>query len=742
MSASPVLTVLKEGETIKSCPVDGDVLLGRSEDCTIWLNDRKVSRHHAVFRRVGESVQVEKKSEFGPLLVNGAECTQAILKDGDIISIGPYLIRLSAASTLSNNAPPPSSQKTAEEVPEDPVLGGELPGIEGAGGQELNLIVEPEGDAGQLLEPSEEGDAPINLENSEPPFESEPFETMDEDGKTKVAPAAKVAVKLIFKPGAANVTDYEMTQDEVSIGRGKDCDIVLNDKKASRKNSLIRRAGLNFVVKDLGSANGTFVNGVKVDEQELSGDDVIKIGGIEFTFKALSTDYEAREKDFLSIPLESDEPELDLGLPVESEGMPILMDSGPSPDVGGLPAEFAGGAASLGQLPGTGGTAEIGNIPGITGIAGASGKKKTLVEKFKALPKRTQVIAAVAGVLFAMWLMEEDEPVKKPAAPAKKATQAAGDKGTLTFEGLSIEQKRFVEAQHTLAFDYYKNKEYDKAIFEIEKIFALIPEYKDSREIQRYAKEGKRKLEAIEEERRKKEEEALLKKKIAQLVEEAKERMDKKNYEQARELFTQILSLDPDNPTVAHWRQEIESYEEQIRLAQQQKQVQSDINKHAWGIYQEALSLKKLGKYHSAIATFQKAIDIGASDEKILFLAKKMMAQCRAIIRKLRDPILEEAKKLEETGEFPKAFALYRKATRIDPYHPAGFAGMSRIRGILHDRAKTIYSEAVLAESFSDFAGAKKLFQDCLAVAPQDDIYRERALRKLGHYYKKEDSPP
>jgi pSer/pThr/pTyr-binding forkhead associated (FHA) protein/tetratricopeptide (TPR) repeat protein len=779
MSVAPILTIMKEGETIKTCPVDGEVVLGRSEDCTIWLNDRAISRHHAVFRFVGNSIQVEKKSEFAPLTVNGAECTRAVLKEGDIVSVGPYLIRLSA---------PPQPEADVSERPLAPEPSSPAPSLENdiaVMPAEAGLSVEPlevpafeeqpaPMELGLSDQPNSGSDSPglsVGLDSpspedspqpeAEPEFQmgienplvdqlpeeipvsldDQPSMAIDEDAKTKIVSETKIAVRLIFKAGTANVTEYELTQDEVTIGRGKDCDIVLNDKKASRKNSIIRRVGLSFIIKDLTSANGTFVNGARVQEKELSGDDLIKIGNVEFTFKATSVDYAAKEKDFMSLPLEEDVPELPLdagGLDLGQNGA-LVAPSGNGNNAA-LQIDPASAMAALGQLPNGG---DLGAVPGITGINGASSKKKTLLEKFRALPKRTQLIAGVAGFLFLMWLNEDEEPeAKKPQNGPKKVVAPTGDKGPLTFEALSLEQKRFVEAQHSLAFDYYKNKEYDKSLFEIEKIFAIIPDYKDAREIQRYAREGKRKLEAIEEERRKKEEEELLKKKIAQLVEETRERMKKKNYEQAKELFTQVLSIDPDNAEVTNWRKEIDAYEEQIRLEEQQRQVQKDINLHAWDVFKEAADLKKRGKYHSAISTFQKVLDIGASDPKLLPLTKKMIGICYSTIRRLRDPVLKEAKQQEDSGEFSKAFTLYKKATKIDPPHPTGYAGMNRIRGILHERAKVIYTEAILAESFSDFTTAKKLFNECLQVAPHDDIYYERAQRKLAHYFKKEEAPP
>ena len=75
----------------------------------------------------------------------------------------------------------------------------------------------------------------------------------------------------------------------------------------------------------------------------------------------------------------------------------------------------------------------------------------------------------------------DDDDVPAPAQKGKpKTAQVSGkddpSKQLPAFAALTAEQKKFVESQHDLAFSYYKNRDYDKAIFEIEKIFALVSE--------------------------------------------------------------------------------------------------------------------------------------------------------------------------------------------------------------------------------------------------------------------------
>ncbi|MGK5082907.1 FHA domain-containing protein [Bdellovibrionota bacterium FG-1] len=729
MAAVAVLTILKNGETIRTCPIEGEAVLGRADGCVIRLEDRAISREHAVFKVVEGGVQVEKKSEFAPLMINGAECSRAIVKEADIISIGPYLLRVTLSKSPVLAPVPEAARPVLTLVPievdspaSESELAGESLAIEDAGAKNpFSSLASAEGSVEQIA-------APVELE----PHTR--VELADDDAKTKLTPAAKVNVRLLFPPGMANVADYEFSQDEVSIGRGKGCDIVLNDKKSSRKNAIIRRAGLSFTIKDLESANGTFVNGSRVSEQELSGDDLIRIGEVEFRFKVVSADYLARENQF--IPVSEEHPLEEVAFPVAPEN--LMSDAVPiDPAFMGAPSTLSPAGVAQGTLPGA--------IPGITGIGPSDPGKMdffTKIKNWKSLSNKDKLIVGgicAALVYFALDFLDEDAGTKKANKKSNRPGVVAKPSNSpvmVTFESLSPEKQRFVEAQRNLAFEYFKNKEYDKALYELEKIWTLIPDYKDARDIQRFAKEGKRKLEALEDEKHKKEEEAKLKTKVQSLLEECKERMDKKQYEQARELFAQVSILDPDNQQITVWKKEIEDFEERKRLDEDTKRIQGEINQRAWEMFKEALSLKKTGKFHTAIEAFGKVADIGASDKRVIALAGKEIGACRAAIKNRRDPLLVKAKQSEDAGEFPQAFALYKKATQVDPPHPAGYRGMERIRGILHNRAKAIYTEAVLAESYSDFTTAKKKFQECLEVAPTEDIYHDRATRKLARYFK------
>ena len=71
----------------------------------------------------------------------------------------------------------------------------------------------------------------------------------------------------------------ELGTESVVIGRHEDCDLVLHDDQASRQHAQVSPAGAGFVVEDLGSTNGTMVNGVVVEELVgLDDGDRIEVG--------------------------------------------------------------------------------------------------------------------------------------------------------------------------------------------------------------------------------------------------------------------------------------------------------------------------------------------------------------------------------------------------------------------------------------------------------------------------------
>ena len=85
-------------------------------------------------------------------------------------------------------------------------------------------------------------------------------------------------------PGAGS--RYLLDSDLSTVGRHPESDIFLDDITVSRRHVEFRREEENFRVHDVGSLNGTYLNGDRVDDAELQNGDEVRIGKFRLIFFA------------------------------------------------------------------------------------------------------------------------------------------------------------------------------------------------------------------------------------------------------------------------------------------------------------------------------------------------------------------------------------------------------------------------------------------------------------------------
>ena len=77
--------------------------------------------------------------------------------------------------------------------------------------------------------------------------------------------------------GRASGEIFPVTKPRMTLGRA-DCDIVLDDPECSREHAVIEVLGSRVMIRDLGSTNGTFVGGKRVDQGELENHTEFRVG--------------------------------------------------------------------------------------------------------------------------------------------------------------------------------------------------------------------------------------------------------------------------------------------------------------------------------------------------------------------------------------------------------------------------------------------------------------------------------
>jgi len=89
---------------------------------------------------------------------------------------------------------------------------------------------------------------------------------------------------LVVKRGPNAGSRFLLDQDTTSAGRHPESDIFLDDVTVSRRHAEFRREGGEFVVVDVGSLNGTYVNREPVDTAVLANGDEVQIGKFRLVF--------------------------------------------------------------------------------------------------------------------------------------------------------------------------------------------------------------------------------------------------------------------------------------------------------------------------------------------------------------------------------------------------------------------------------------------------------------------------
>ncbi len=119
---------------------------------------------------------------------------------------------------------------------------------------------------------------------AEPVTDADP--TLSAQDQATVDALAHGTALLVVLRGPNTGARFLLDSDEVSTGRHPDSDIFLDDVTVSRTHATFRREDDEFLVRDVGSLNGTYVNRERIEQATLKTGDEVQIGKFRLVFYA------------------------------------------------------------------------------------------------------------------------------------------------------------------------------------------------------------------------------------------------------------------------------------------------------------------------------------------------------------------------------------------------------------------------------------------------------------------------
>ncbi|WP_280339132.1 FHA domain-containing protein [Nocardia neocaledoniensis] len=262
------ITVRHDG-TERVFEASQQITMGRAPEVTLFVDSPLVSRVHATLRfQNGAWVLADNGSTNG-VFVDARRLSQPVSIDrptqvrlGDAIS-GPLLHLVPAApnsrhaaTMLAQPSQPPAQHRPPPQRPQQPF-------------------------PPQQARPNPP-QQPQYVPTSQLPSQPQPMAPQDNINMTRRADSSMLPPVRKSASTEPVARGDRIPPGGLSIGRTSDNQIVVNDPLASRKHARLVSSSEGLVIEDLGSANGTFVNGHRQQRTVLRERDIVTIGNIDF----------------------------------------------------------------------------------------------------------------------------------------------------------------------------------------------------------------------------------------------------------------------------------------------------------------------------------------------------------------------------------------------------------------------------------------------------------------------------
>ena len=120
---------------------------------------------------------------------------------------------------------------------------------------------------------------------------TEALDPLGDSGESVDFHPPSTGAALVVASGHQAGTRYAITSDLLTVGRHPDSDIFLDDITVSRRHVELSTSNTGYVIRDVGSLNGTYLNGERLEESEVSltNGDELQIGKFKLLYLVSSS---------------------------------------------------------------------------------------------------------------------------------------------------------------------------------------------------------------------------------------------------------------------------------------------------------------------------------------------------------------------------------------------------------------------------------------------------------------------
>jgi pSer/pThr/pTyr-binding forkhead associated (FHA) protein/tetratricopeptide (TPR) repeat protein len=632
--------------------------VGRGTDCAIVLQEHKgISRQHLKLFQQGETWTVESLSRYVPLQQDGNFLQTIDLKKDCIFSAPPYEFHFETGELAVDEAVTPDSAP----------------------------------------KPYDDEPAPFsNVSDEEDAMTSDTVVR----GNLEMTVAGQVSLVPYLRVHYKETDQEEVLRLEGELwiaGRDSASEIPLRDSRISRRHFELAKMDEGFFVIDLGSANGTKLNGEKIPPHEpikVESGDKITVLEITITLEVHDTALASRLQQLPSTPM----------LFPQHGMMPMYQ-------------------AALPPGPSDGAAAEKKKFKDWKKI-------KNWKYNAKLIDYKKHKVRIALGVLAPVLLIGLFSGGDGGRNLAGKANEPAA------YEKLSPEQKNAVKDTFSLARNLYMQGKYELCLAELAKLHEMIPMYENSKEVEAFCNQGRdlviRQKDIDDREKKK----ALLEQQITNVVEGCREKLkDHGSVDQVRDCLAPAMELNPEHPAIAEMIGAAQGRAEEGKVLAKERAARRARMQKGEASYQKAKSLYKQGHLAKSIQQYQKFIETPYPDlSKEKGTAQREVASIRGELNRKVTSYLDQCKSYGDKNQYKEAYLACEQAKKEDPDNESVKAIQQKMLSSLRRDLKSIYEDSVLEESLGNVDSAKEKWKKIIKDDLDFDEYAKKARTLLLKY--------